>query len=230
VPQGLGLYDDLTLAENLAFSAAVFGEGPAAASLPEPLRRYGTTVVGSLPLGIQRTAAFTQALAHRPDLLVLDEPLAGLDPVAQSEILSLFAEFRAGGGAILFSTHSMSAAETLSDQVVMLAGGRTVFEGPLAQASASAPHGAVVVTTDAEGLQAAARALGGDAQPMPGRIGEATRWRVSLPREVTHPALMRALAERAVAIFAFEPIKADLEAAFWELAAPAARPDHRRAA
>ena len=44
VPQGLGLYDDLTLAENLAFSAAVFGEGPAAASLPEPLRRYGTTV------------------------------------------------------------------------------------------------------------------------------------------------------------------------------------------
>jgi hypothetical protein len=112
----------------------------------------------------------------------------------------------------------------------MLADGRTVFEGPLDQASANAPHGAMVVTADAEGLLAAARGLGGDIRPMPGRIGEATRWRVSLPREVTHPALMRALAEGAVPIFAFEPIKADLEAAFWELAAPASRPDHRRAA
>jgi len=72
VPQGLGLYDDLTPAENLAFSAAAFGEGPGATALPAPLRRYGGTVVGALPLGVQRTAAFAEALAHRPDLLVLD--------------------------------------------------------------------------------------------------------------------------------------------------------------
>ena len=50
------------------------------------------------------------------------------------------------------------------------------------------------------------------------RIGEAGRWRVVLPREVTHPALMRALAEHSVPIFAFEPIKPDLEGAFWALA------------
>src|SRR5262249_5085363 len=73
VPRGLGLYDARPPAETLAFRAAASGEGPEAARLPEPLRRYGTTVVGSLPLGIQRTAAFAEALAHRPDLLVLDE-------------------------------------------------------------------------------------------------------------------------------------------------------------
>ncbi len=181
------------------------------------------------------------ALAHAPDLLILDEPLSGLDPVAQSDVLSLFAEFRAGGGAILFSTHSMSAAESLCDQVVILAAGRTVFEGPLDEVSAAAPHGAVVVTSDDRGLLAAAAAVGGEARPMSARgggasrMGEAARWRVILPRQVTHPALMRALAEHAVPIFAFEPIKPDLEGAFWDIAttpvaATAAGPARSRAA
>jgi hypothetical protein len=105
----------------------------------------------------------------------------------------------------------------------MLAGGRTVFEGPLEEASQRAPHGAVVVTADDAGLVAAAESIGGVARPMSARIGDAVRWRVILPRQVTHPALMRALAERSVPIFSFEPIKADLEGAFWDLAAAAPR-------
>src|SRR5215813_701889 len=87
VPQTLGLYDDLTPAENLAFSAAVFGGQPGeggrqvmAPALPESLRPYRRTLVGALPLGVQRSAAFAQALAHQPDLLILDEPTSGVDP------------------------------------------------------------------------------------------------------------------------------------------------------
>src|ERR1039458_470255 len=60
VPQGLGLYDDLTSAENLAFSAAVFGRGRQAPQ-QEPLRRYGRVLVGDLPLGVQRQVAFAEA-------------------------------------------------------------------------------------------------------------------------------------------------------------------------
>jgi ABC-2 type transport system ATP-binding protein len=159
------------------------------------------------------------ALVHGPRLLVLDEPLSGLDPVAQAEMLSLFAEFRSQGGAILFSTHSMAAAETLCDRVVILASGRTAFEGAVDEASLRAPHGAVVVTSDADGVRAAASAIGGEAHAIAGAIGEAGRWRVVLPPDVTHPALMRALAERQVPIFTFQPIKADLEGAFWDMAA-----------
>jgi ABC-2 type transport system ATP-binding protein len=161
------------------------------------------------------------AMAHGPRLLLLDEPLSGLDPVAQSDILSLFAEFRASGGAILFSTHSMAAAEQLCDRVVMLADGRTVFEGPVSAAFEQAPHGAVVVSADGAALAQAAAALGGEARALgAARAGEgaATRWRVLLPAGVTHPALMRALAERNAAVLAFTPIKADLEGAFWSLA------------
>jgi hypothetical protein len=81
---------------------------------------------------------------------------------------------------------------------------------------------------------AAAAAIGGQAHALAGAIGEAGRWRVVLPREVTHPALMRALAERDVAIVTFQPIKPDLEGAFWDMAstpkAPTADRPSRRAA
>ena len=189
--------------------------------------------IESLSKGNAQRVQVLCALVHEPRLLVLDEPLSGLDPVAQVEMLSLFAEFRSAGGAILFSTHSMAAAETLCDRVVMLAGGRTVFEGAIAEASERAPHGAVVVTADQAGLMSAAAAVGGQAHPLAGAIGEAARWRVVLPREVTHPALMRALAERGVPIFTFQPIKADLEGAFRDLASIPALPasgEVRRAA
>ena len=128
VPQGLGLYDDLTPAENLAFSAAVFGEGSAAASLPEPLRRYGTTVVGSLPLGIQRTVAFAQALAHRPDLLVLDEPTSGVDPLARARLWETVAGAAAAGAGVLVTTHYIDKAGEC-DRLVIMAAGRVVARG-----------------------------------------------------------------------------------------------------
>jgi ABC-2 type transport system ATP-binding protein len=122
----------------------------------------------------------------------------------------------------------MAAAETVCDRVVMISAGRTVFEGAMPDAAALAPHGAVVVTADAEGLAAAARSVGGDIVPLAAGMGEAARWRVTLPRHVTHPALVRALAERGVPIFTFQPIEASLEGAFWQLADPQAR--HCRAA
>ena len=165
------------------------------------------------------------ALVHAPDLLILDEPLSGLDPITQSDILSLFAEIRAGGGAILFSTHSMAAAESLCDRVVVLSAGRTVFEGPTGAVRERAAHGAVVVTTDAGALMAAAASVGGEARPMTPEAarndGSAQRWRVILPAQTTHPALLRALAECGAPVLAFTPIKADLEGAFWELSEPA---------
>jgi ABC-2 type transport system ATP-binding protein len=227
LPEERGLFPRERAREAIAFHARLKGRSRREAfhAADRLLERIGLADrrrarIGELSKGNAQRVQILCALAHAPDLLILDEPLSGLDPVAQSDILSLFAEFRAGGGAILFSTHSMAAAEALCDQVVILAGGRTVFEGPLDEASAGAPHGAVVVTSDAAGLSAAAAAVGGQARAL-SSMSEAGRWRVILPREVTHPALMRALAERAVPIFAFEPIKADLEGAFWELAAPA---------
>lgn len=240
LPEERGLFPRERARDAIAFHGRLKGmdRRSALAAADRLLERIGLAGrerarIEALSKGNAQRVQILCALAHAPRLLLLDEPLSGLDPVAQAEVLSLFAEFRSGGGAIVFSTHSMAAAESLCDRVVMLAAGRTVFEGPTADASLRAPHGAVVVTSDEAGLQGAAAAVGGRAHRVAGGIGEAGRWRVVLPREVTHPALLRALAERGVPIFAFQPIRADLEGAFWDLASetlPAAAAKRRAAA
>ena len=139
VPQGLGLYDDLTPAENLAFSAAVFGAKPGGgrrravtAALPEPLRPYGSTAVGSLPLGVQRSTAFAQALAHHPDLLILDEPTSGVDPLARARLWETVARAAVAGVGVLVTTHYMDEAGEC-DRLMVMADGRTVAAGTAAQ-------------------------------------------------------------------------------------------------
>jgi ABC-2 type transport system ATP-binding protein len=228
----------------IAFNARLKGLGrrEAFAAADRLLERVGLGGRGrerieALSKGNAQRVQLLCALAHAPDLLILDEPLSGLDPVTQSDILSFFAEIRAAGTAILFSTHSMAAAENLCDRVVMLSAGKTVFEGPIDAVRDGAAHGAVVVTTDREALIAAAASIGGEARPMTRHAdrynGLAQRWRVILPANTTHPALVRALAEFGAPVLAFTPIKADLEGAFWELTGPAAETataDAKRAA
>jgi ABC-2 type transport system ATP-binding protein len=139
VPQTLGLYDDLTPAENLAFSEAVFGAQPGeggrqvmASALPESLRPYRRTVVGSLPLGVQRSAAFAQALAHQPDLLILDEPTSGVDPLARARLWETVAIAATAGTGVLVTTHYMDEAGEC-DRLMVMADGRVVAAGTAGQ-------------------------------------------------------------------------------------------------
>ncbi len=125
MPQGLGLYDDLTPEENLRFARAVYGAGGAVATrgLPE-------VVVGRLPLGVQRRVAFQQVLQHHPQLLVLDEPTSGVDPLMRAR---LWQEVRAAadlGAGVLITTHHMEEAEQC-DRLVVMADGQVVAQGGL---------------------------------------------------------------------------------------------------
>jgi len=131
VPQSLGLYDDLTPAENLAFSAKVFGHH-ASADLPAALSIFGRTVVGSLPLGAQRKTAFAQALAHHPDLLVLDEPTSGVDPLSRARLWETVAESVVAGAGVLVTTHYMDEAWEC-DRLMIMADGRVVAQGTAAE-------------------------------------------------------------------------------------------------
>jgi ABC-2 type transport system ATP-binding protein/ribosome-dependent ATPase len=130
VPQGLGLYEDLTVAQNMEFSAAVFGGERG--RLPEALRPFARETAGSLPLGVQRTAAFAQALAHQPDLLILDEPTSGVDPLARARLWETVARSAVAGAAVLVTTHYMDEAQEC-DRLVIMAEGRVVAEGTAAE-------------------------------------------------------------------------------------------------
>jgi ABC-2 type transport system ATP-binding protein len=145
LPQSLGLYDDLSAAENFAFSAAVFG-GATGRTLPAALRPYGRTLVGELPLGVQRRVAFAEALAHRPDLLILDEPTSGVDPLARARLWETIGEAAAAGAGVLVTTHYMDEAGECG-RLVIMADGRVVSRGTAAEITG---HGRVtVVDTDA---------------------------------------------------------------------------------
>jgi ABC-2 type transport system ATP-binding protein/ribosome-dependent ATPase len=126
VPQGLGLYDDLTPEENLAFAQAAFGGDRGA--LPAALRPLARVPVGRLSLVVQRRVAFAQALAHRPHLLVLDEPTSGVDPLARARLWETIREAADAGAGALVTTHHMDEAEEC-DRLVVMADGRVAAEG-----------------------------------------------------------------------------------------------------
>jgi ABC-2 type transport system ATP-binding protein len=136
VPQGLGLYEDLTVAENLRFSGRGFGVGQrdgtdgALAGDPE-LAAVAARPVGDLPLGLRRRVAFAAALAHRPDLLVLDEPTSGVDPLARTRLWDTIRAAAEAGAGVLVTTHHMSEAEQC-DRLVVMADGRVVADGTMA--------------------------------------------------------------------------------------------------
>jgi ABC-2 type transport system ATP-binding protein len=227
LPEERGLFPHERARDAIAFHGRLKGmhRRDALAAADRLLERIGLgsrrqDQLAALSKGNAQRVQILCALVHEPQLLLLDEPLSGLDPVAQADLLSLLAEFRGRGGAVLFSTHSMAAAEQVCDRVVMLSAGRTVFEGAMPDVAALSPHGAVVVTAEVELLAAAARSVGGHVVPLATGMGEAGRWRVVLPRHVTHPALVRALAEHGVPFFNFQPIEPSLESAFWQLAEP----------
>jgi ABC-2 type transport system ATP-binding protein/ribosome-dependent ATPase len=126
VPQGLGLYDDLTVAENVAFTAATY-RAPVP-ELPEDLAEHARTLVGDLALGAQRRLAFVCALLHSPEVLVLDEPTSGVDPLARARLWDTVREHADRGVGVLVTTHYMQEAQQC-DRLLLMDDGRLVGEG-----------------------------------------------------------------------------------------------------
>lgn len=130
VPQGLGLYSDLTVAENLEFGAAVFGIE--ALPLDPGLGPDGDRLIGTIPWGTRRRVSFAMALQHRPDLLILDEPTSGVDPLARARLWNQIRRAAEGGAAVLVSTHYMDEARQ-ADRLVLMAAGDIIVEGTVAE-------------------------------------------------------------------------------------------------
>ncbi|MCS0639628.1 ABC transporter ATP-binding protein [Streptomyces sp. LP05-1] len=135
-PQELGVYPPLTVRQNLTFFAELAGLRGRAASrrveeVAEPLGLTGLLDrrAGRLSGGEQRRVHTGMALVHRPALLLLDEPTAGVDVGTREQLLELVRAMAAGGTAICYSTHYLPEVETLGGSVAMLHDGRVVARG-----------------------------------------------------------------------------------------------------
>lgn len=136
LPASSGTYPELTVAENLAFRAAVYGLPPAAARerAAELTGQAGLAgardrLAGQLSGGMRQKLGVICALLHAPDLLILDEPTTGVDPVSRSGLWRLIAGAVAGGAAVVVATTYLDEARRAAS-VLVLDAGRVLASGP----------------------------------------------------------------------------------------------------
>jgi ABC-2 type transport system ATP-binding protein len=130
VTQAASVYDDLTVAENLRFFAQVLGVDRTQvdeAIDAVDLRSHADQVVGQLSGGQRSRASLAVALLGNPDLLVLDEPTVGLDPVLRRDLWKLFHEIAEKGAAVFVSSHVMDEADRC-DRLMLMRDGRIIAD------------------------------------------------------------------------------------------------------
>ncbi len=133
--QAASVYDDLSVAENLRFFAKVLGVGKeevARSMEAVDLGDHADQVVGNLSGGQRSRASLAVALLKQPDLLVLDEPTVGLDPVLREDLWALFHRIARAGSAVLVSSHVMDEAERC-DRLLLMRDGVFIADGTPAE-------------------------------------------------------------------------------------------------
>ncbi|MSR35307.1 MAG: ATP-binding cassette domain-containing protein [Gemmatimonadetes bacterium] len=140
LPEERGLYKKMKVIDVLTFLAEIrgiaraTGRARAYAWLERmELGAWSHRRVEDLSRGMQQKVQFIGTVLHEPDLLILDEPFSGLDPINQDVLEAIVLEFRAQGATILFSTHLMDQAERMCERVCLISRGRRVLEGDLAE-------------------------------------------------------------------------------------------------
>lgn len=130
MPEERGLYPKMTVREQVVYLGRLHGLGRdgaqrnAGALLERVgLGERGDDLLETLSLGNQQRAQIAAALVHEPDVLVLDEPFSGLDPVAVDTVVSVLRERAASGVPVLFSSHQLDVVERLCDDLVIIADG-----------------------------------------------------------------------------------------------------------
>jgi len=219
LPEERGLYKKMKIVDQLTF----FGEAKgiprktSRAKAAEWLGRLGISdwalkKVEDLSKGMQQKVQFIGALLHEPDLVILDEPFSGLDPVNSQVMKDVVVDLARQGKTVLFSTHIMEQAEKMCDRIVIISRGRKVVDGSLAEVKRDfgGRHVALTFTRHADraarvladrALVAKVDDYGATAECELAETGDADR-------------LLRTLVQEDVGLARFEVVEASLQSIF----------------
>jgi ABC-2 type transport system ATP-binding protein len=231
MPEERGLYLRMPVLEQLVHIAALYGV-PRKRSRAEAqawLERFripdaGTRRLDTLSKGNQQKVQYIATILHDPDVLLMDEPFVGLDPVNVAMLKSAFLEMRDRGRTIVFSTHQLEQAEALCDSVAIIDHGRILASGTTREVRRSTGHQAVrLAIGDDDDL--------GWVSKLPGvRVGrdfsDYTELRVA--RGTDPQAILRAAVDRGEEVLRFEVADPSLEDVFVERVGAAMPVDDER--
>jgi ABC-2 type transport system ATP-binding protein len=219
LPENPYFYDYLTAEELISYFAGLFGytgderRARVTASLDEvgigaerrmQLRRFSK--------GMLQRVGIAQALVNEPELLFLDEPMSGLDPIGRREVRSLIYRLRDKGCTVFFCSHILADAEAVCSRIAIIVGGRIVSTGNLQEMLAYGLRGWELVVA---GLNAeAAERLAGDVSRVT-HIGEG-RYSVEIPPDASPERLLADLAAIGARLVSLNPLQPTLEDYFME--------------
>ena len=240
LPEERGLYPKMRVVEMIQFMGELRGlsGGEAKARASKWLDRLGLAQwaknkVQDLSKGMQQKVQFATALIHEPELVILDEPWSGLDPINAEVLREVVEEIRTSGRTVLFSTHQMEQAEKVCDAVCIIARGKKVLDGKLRDIKReSAAEGLIALgfaddtaKQRAEGVLADRALVTERREP---RAGDTADCEIKLADGVAPQKLLSALLGADVAMRRFELVTPTLHQIFVDRVGAAAAVADRR--
>lgn len=231
LPEEKGLYKKMKVWSVIAYFAMLKGLKRSAARQRafELLERYGLKDFAAKPTealskGMGQKVQMLASIAHDPELVILDEPFSGLDPVNQQVMEEIVRDMAARKRTVLFSTHVMQHAERLCERIILLARGAKIFDGTIAEAKRTLPRRVRIETDDdiaalrqCEGVIAV--------EPVKTSTGQngAGQWELQISEKTDSQAILQLCFSRSIRLRGFNQTEPTLHEVFMRLVGPEAR-------
>ena len=224
LPEERGLYKKMSVRDVLRFLAELKGVKRKIADaridtwldrlqLRTEAKDWGKAKVDELSRGMQQKAQFIGTLLHEPDLVILDEPFSGLDPINAQALKDTVVELKRDGKTVIFSTHLMDNAERLCDSVCIIARGVKVLDGTLTSVKAENAGRTVALSLEG-GASAAVQAILAD-RALVERVDDQNRFlEIELTANGDAQQLLRRVVEAGATVQRFERVQPSLHQIF----------------
>jgi ABC-2 type transport system ATP-binding protein len=224
LPEERGLYRKMQVKRVLKFLAELKGVKGSDAerridewlerlSLKTPEKDWGLSKIDELSRGMQQKVQFIGTLLHDPDLVILDEPFSGLDPINAQALKDTIVELKKRGKTVIFSTHLMDNAERLCDSVCIIANGEKVLDGSITDVKEEHGQRNIALALEGDGMQGVAAILRDHS--LVKRADDSNRFfEIEMAPGADPQALLRRIVESGASVQRFEMIQPSLHQIF----------------